>query len=109
MARVASKGVVISLPDAALRWPFAISVPRVGIKWFSIPRPRLHLAEHRFDGEHYWEINKAGYPLSRLLNDFQQEGQLKLLRTFRVAENPYHRFFSFAINKKNIMDTKLKY
>ena len=95
MVRVASKGVVISLPDAATRWPVGIHIPRMGMKWLSIPRPRLRPAVHRFDGEHYWEISKAGYPVTRILKEFQAAGPAGLIRTYRVHENPYHRFFVF--------------
>ncbi len=41
MARVARKGVVVSLPDAATRWPLALHIPGVGMKWASIARPRI--------------------------------------------------------------------
>jgi hypothetical protein len=47
---------------------------------------------NRFDGEHYWEIGKDGYPLSRIKNDIQKIGSL-IQRTYRVLEYPYHRFF----------------
>jgi SAM-dependent methyltransferase len=95
MVRVATKGVVISLPDAATRWPMGFHIPRIGMKWFSVPRPRLRPVAHRFDGEHYWEINKAGYPLTRIQHDLEQAAPVVLLRTYRVPENPYHRFFVY--------------
>ena len=41
MDRVARKGIVISLPDAATRWPMPLHIPRVGLKWASIPKPRI--------------------------------------------------------------------
>jgi hypothetical protein len=46
------------------------------------------------DREHFWEINKRGYRLSRVVADFSK--YLPLIRTFRVPENPYHRFFVFS-------------
>lgn len=95
MVRVASKGVVISLPDAAVRWPFSFYIPGKGVQWVSITRPRFRLAQHRFDGEHHWEINKAGYPLSRILKDLQDCTPARLSRSYRVNENPYHRFLIF--------------
>ncbi|MBK1645272.1 SAM-dependent methyltransferase [Thiocapsa imhoffii] len=95
MVRVAAKGVVISLPDAAKRWPMGFHIPRVGMKWFSVPKPRLRPLEHRFDGQHYWEINKVGYCLSRILHDLQHVAPVQLVRTYRVSENPYHRFFVY--------------
>lgn len=101
MARVARKGVIISLPDAATRWPIAIHIPRLGIKWLSIPKPRLGLPDHLPDPEHYWEINKAGYSLVRLQDDLDRIGSMELANTYRVDENPYHRFFIFKQKNNN--------
>jgi len=95
MARVAHKGVVVSLPDAATRWPMAFHIPRLGMKWASIPKPRIRPREHEFDGEHYWEINKAGYPLEKLQDDLANAAPVRLTKTYRVNENPYHRFFVY--------------
>jgi hypothetical protein len=50
---------------------------------------------HRFNGEHYWEINKAGYPLARIQHDLDQVTPMTLLRTYRVPEYSYHRFFVY--------------
>lgn len=95
MTRVARKSVVISLPDAATRWPFAIYIPRLGLKWFTVPKPTFRPKVHQFDGEHYWEINKIGFPLAKILNDLCMSSSVKLARTYRVNENSYHRFFVF--------------
>ncbi|WP_196800572.1 MULTISPECIES: class I SAM-dependent methyltransferase [unclassified Thioalkalivibrio] len=95
MARVARKGAIISLPDAAERWPMAIHIPLVGLRWISIPKPRIGAREHQFDGEHYWEINKAGYSLARVQYDLSNVVSMKMIRNYRVGENPYHRFFVF--------------
>ena len=46
---------------------------------------------NNFDGEHYWEIGKAGYPLSKIINEIQKVG-FRVEKTYRVFENPYHRF-----------------
>ncbi|MBE0449137.1 MAG: methyltransferase domain-containing protein [Actinobacteria bacterium] len=95
MVRVAGKAVVISLPDAATRWPVSIYIPKIGAVKFLIPRPHLRARKHEFDGEHYWEINKAGYSLERITSEFLSSAQVRLANTFRVHENPYHRFFVF--------------
>jgi hypothetical protein len=49
---------------------------------------------NKFNGEHYWEIGKAGYPLSisKNIKDIQRSG-FKIERTYRIFEHPYHRFF----------------
>lgn len=95
MARVAKKAIVISLPDAATRWPVSIHIPMIGLIDFLIPKPRLVAPQHVFDGEHYWEINKKGYSLEKIINEFSSSAPLKLEKTYRVTENPYHIFFVF--------------
>lgn len=97
MARVAGKAVVISLPDAATRWPISFYIPKIGPVNFSIPKPRLRVPQHQFDGEHYWEINKVNYPLKRVKTELMRAGTVRLLNTYRVAEHPFHRFFIFEI------------
>ena len=94
MVRVSRRHVVISLPDARPVWPYRFHVPKFGTRSLLFPRPILKQPEHVFDGEHHWEINKKGYDLARVTKDF---GWLcHLTRTYRVFENPYHRFFVFG-------------
>ena len=93
MARVARKGLVISLPDAAVRWPMSIHVPRIGTVELSFPKPRIRARKHELDGEHYWEINKVGFPLHRVESEFFSAPSVRIEKTYRVHEHLYHRFF----------------
>lgn len=93
MLRVARAHVVLSLPDAKTAWPYALHVPTVGRVDLLVPRPALGARPHVFDGEHHWEVNKQGYALERVVADFS--ARAALLRTYRVPELPYHRFFVF--------------
>lgn len=93
ISRVAKRAIVISLPDAATCWPVSAHIPKIGQKWLHIPKPHLSKRVHQYDGEHYWEINKSGYPTSFIVEEFQKRTDKMLDRTFRVHENPYHRFF----------------
>ena len=93
MMRVSKQSVIISLPDAQRVWRYQFHVPGVGPIALVLPIPKLNQGKHAFDGQHYWEVNKIGYPLKRVLADFSKYGNL--YKTFRVAENPYHRFFIF--------------
>ena len=91
--RVTSRHVVISLPDATPVACIQFPIPGVKkIKWLlNMPRffPRAHqVTKHG----HQWEIGKKNYPLSRVIGDMQKTG-FTLKRTYRVFENPYHRFF----------------
>jgi predicted SAM-dependent methyltransferase len=93
MIRVARQGLVLSLPDAKRSWPYSIYIPRFGSKSFYIERPTLTAKEHVFDGQHYWEVNKKGYSLPKIIRDMESTQGISLKKTYRVHEFPYHRFF----------------
>lgn len=95
MSRVARCAVVLSLPDSAVRWPVSIHVPTRGLLQFSIPKPRLRTRPHRFDGEHHWELNARGFSLDFVARSIATATSMSLDKTYRVPENPYHRFFVF--------------
>jgi SAM-dependent methyltransferase len=93
MVRVSRKNVIISLPDAKIVWPFRVHIPKIGEYKLLFPRPVLQESLHYFNGEHYWEINKRGFNLKRIIKDF---GSIcRIIKTYRVFDNPYHRFFVF--------------
>jgi len=97
LARVARRVVLISLPD---RTPCV----RLEAQWHSVtamtqqlvdlPNPRPQ--EHVFDGEHYWEIGRKGYPLGRIIKYIERHG-LRVEEKFRVFENPFHRFLRCSV------------
>jgi len=92
MVRVAKDSIVISLPDAKNAWTFSVqdtSFRRINIQ---IPKPTLRPLPHDFDGEHYWEINKRGYPLGKIIGDLTKNN-VDIVTTYRVDECLYHRFF----------------
>ena len=93
MVRVSRRYVIISLPDARPLWPYQFYVPKIGTCRFFLPQPILKQGTHVFDGEHYWEINKIGYDLNHVSSDLI--ALCPLIKTYRVFENPYHRFFVF--------------
>jgi SAM-dependent methyltransferase len=88
MVRVSRGKVIVSLPDANRRLRFAI-----GRRWFFLATPRWRARRHAFNGEHYWEVGKRGYSLRKVIADFGQFAELEY--TYRVDENPRHRFFVF--------------
>ena len=94
MSRASSRHVVISLPDSQPAWRYSAHVPKLGSLDVLFPHPVLRAPEHRFNGEHHWEIGKRGYRLSRIERDLS--ARMPMLRSFRVLENPYHRFFVFG-------------
>lgn len=96
IARVAKYKIILSLPDAATRWPMSIYIPRIGDIKFSIPKPRIKPKTHQFDGEHYWEISKHGYHLQEVTKQLLNAAPVTLSKTYITPENPYHRFFVFS-------------
>ena len=90
--RVSKSYVILSLPDTERAYRFIVHIPRIGEikKLITLPKSRKPI--HEFDGRHYWEIGKAGYPLARIINDIKEEN-FEVEKTYRVFEHPYHRFF----------------
>lgn len=92
IGRVTNSYLILSLPDANRAWRFSIQLPKIGMIKKLIAIPRLKKMTHKFDGQHYWEIGKADYPLSKIIDDIKETG-FKIIKTYRVFEMPYHRFF----------------
>jgi 2-polyprenyl-3-methyl-5-hydroxy-6-metoxy-1,4-benzoquinol methylase len=103
MCRVADECVIISLPDCA--WIFKSRIIKKLVNFTQLKRfiysayfPVFMQKKHIFDGQHYWELNKKNYELKRVCEDLSSlaAGKFVLKKTFRVSENPYHRFFVFV-------------
>jgi ubiquinone/menaquinone biosynthesis C-methylase UbiE len=92
MSRVARSFVMLSLPDVSRWYRFDNWFPLIGHIRFQIRVPRLNPPVHEFDGEHYWEIGKKGYPLARIKETIETCG-LSIEDTYRPWEYAYHRFF----------------
>ena len=92
ICRVSKFFTILSLPDTNRVYRFNVQIPKIGEIKKLIPLPQLRQLLHKFDGQHYWEIGKKGYPLNRVTNDIKNVG-FKIIKTYRVFENPYHRFF----------------
>lgn len=88
--RVSRKHAVISLPHYGRLWTYQIHLPKLGVKKFGI-NLNFPIKEHHFDGQHYWEIGKKGFPLKRILTSFYKF--FPTIRHYRVIENPFHHFF----------------
>jgi len=90
--RVCKSYAILSLPDASRVYRVYVQIPKVGVFKRLISLPRLKNPIHKFNGEHYWEIGKVGYPLSKITKDIERPG-FNIKKTYRIFENPYHRFF----------------
>jgi SAM-dependent methyltransferase len=95
MCRVADRRVILSLPDARKAVRISTRVPLLGESTFLIPLSIIPPRRHVFNGQHYWEINKRGWGLKKVVADLEQAGGFRLIRTYRAPMNHYHRFFVF--------------
>ena len=89
LCRVASRAVVISLPHFGPMLSFSLKIPLVSRLRFAlkIPVPKKHV----FNGEHYWEIGKRGYPLSLIRRKLSGHGTIAA--DFVPWGSEYHHFF----------------
>jgi ubiquinone/menaquinone biosynthesis C-methylase UbiE len=93
--RVANNAVIISLPDAGR--VIQLQIPKI-CHLKMIKKPFAKITEHKFDGEHYWEINKKNYEINKIIKKMKEvakDFKFKLEKNYRVWENPYHHFFIF--------------
>jgi hypothetical protein len=98
LSRVSAKSVLISLPDVETCERILVDNGKtINFAKYKISS-RQCMKNHIFDGEHYWEIGKQSYPLQRIVKDIEC-ANFEIIRTYRVFENPYHRFF--ILQKKN--------
>ncbi len=93
MARVARTHVIISLPHYGPAFKLAFKLPllpAVSLAW-KVPHP----LPHHFDGQHYWEIGKRGYPPRRIRSILQRIGTVE--EEFIPYESQYHHFFCIRL------------
>lgn len=96
LARVTKDLAFISIPYSAYNFEFVFKLPFLKRltkhnfeDWFF--RIPFFFKEHKFDGEHYWEIGWKGYPLKRVKALFEKHFVIE--KTFRPVINSYHQFF----------------
>jgi len=90
--RVVIEYAILSMPDSSSVIKFDIWIPKVVQYKRLIQFPWIKPRKHVFNGYHHWEIGKDGYPLHRIISDIKKVG-FGIEKTFRIYENPYHRFF----------------
>ena len=94
LARVARRYIVVSVPHFGPMLSFSLKIPllpqiQLAIK---IPYPKPHV----FNGQHYWEIGKQGYPISLIRKKLSAHG--KIVADFVPFNSAYHHFFVLEIH-----------
>ena len=93
--RVAARYSVISLPDRSRTARIHIDIPRLlRVRKLFAP-PQFARPHSGYGGGHCWEIGRVGFPLKRVTRDIEAAGFV-IESTFRVFENPFHRFFRLS-------------
>jgi ubiquinone/menaquinone biosynthesis C-methylase UbiE len=87
--RVSKKYVVLSLPHFGPMIKASIKAPF--IKEIKIFFKTYLPVVHKFNGEHYWEIGKKGYPSSKIRKIINKHFEIK--KEFIPHESHYHRFY----------------
>lgn len=96
LCRVARTHVVVSLPHFGPMLSFSLKIPflpQIRVAW-KIPFPKKHV----FNGQHYWEIGKHGYPISLMRKRLSAHGELE--RDFVPFGSPYHHFFVLKLKRE---------
>ena len=99
IARVSQGNIILSLPDVTTVYRFNIELPRIRPIKKLIPHPFPRPKPYKSDGQHHWEIGWKGYPLKKISSEIASVN-LNIIKTFRVYEFYYHRFFVLE-KKKN--------
>ncbi len=89
MSRVARNAVIVSLPHFGPMLSFSCKIPFLPLLRFAFKIP--FLKTHVFNGEHYWEIGKRGYSVSRVREVLGAQGII--VRDFVPYNSEYHHFF----------------
>jgi len=89
LSRVAKTAVIISVPHSGPTFTLNMKLP--GIKALKLVLKFPWPSVHKFNGQHYWEIGKKGYGLSKIRSSLRTIGRIE--KDFIPAEDPYHHFF----------------
>jgi len=91
-----AKNALIYLPIAGLNFSFRISLPKIRDKYINFYLPIFIFKTHKFDGEHYWEINTRGYSKKKI-----REIIKKYFLIIKEYHNPEWRYsYNFVLSSK---------
>lgn len=89
--RVTKKNAIISLPDHRhTLFKISFKIPFLEQKNFILRISQFK--KHQFDGQHYWEIGKKGFSVSKIKKEIKRSG-LKIISNFAPWDNPQNHYF----------------
>jgi ubiquinone/menaquinone biosynthesis C-methylase UbiE len=89
LLRVSKKHVIISVPHFGPPIKFLLKLPFLPEIRFAWKFP--YAKAHRFNGQHYWELGKKDFPVTRVRTAILKHATI--LKEFIPFENQYHHFF----------------
>jgi hypothetical protein len=91
LRRVSRRHVLLSLPHWGRHFSMKIFLPGLHTRKWQYKFDRKPI-RHVFEGQHYWEIGKQGFPLQRIRGHITGAG-LTIIRDYVAFESHYHHFF----------------
>ncbi len=93
---ITKKYIFISLPFANHKFSFEFHVPVINEIQMIGLIPRFY-KQHKFDGQHYWEVGTKGYGRKAIRNLLKNN--YRLLEEFVPKENTNHIFYILEKNR----------
>lgn len=90
LRRVSARHVVITLPCPLVGFNLGLNLPILDPIFLSLGFRQM--SKPRFDGQHYWELDRRGYPKRRIRKHLRAAG-FKIVREFRPGLSLYNYFF----------------
>lgn len=95
LGRVASRRVVLSLPDVRHCWWMRAGLPKWKFEWqISVPRlkKQRQVTQRSSLDQHAWEIGFKGASFNAVRERINGTGKLRVIKAYRVYEVNWHTF-----------------
>lgn len=90
LRRVSRRHVVVTLPSPLVGVHIGVNLPLIEPLFIALGLRQL--SRPRFDGQHYWEMDRRGYPKRRVRRAIRVAG-LDIVKEFRPGLSLYNYFF----------------
>lgn len=90
LKRITKKHVFIDIPQHGFHLMLSFKFPLIRYFSWHYVIPRL-FSQHKFDGQHYWEIGKKGYSPKKIRKIILKN--FNIIEEFSIFSNPRERFY----------------